>query len=232
MSSGGYAEYTAVDAQNVLPVPDDINLQKACAAFLQGLTALTLIDEAHRVERGDWILVPAAAGGTGGWLCQLLKIRGAHTIAAASTPDKRKLAESYGAEVVVPYEHILETVKERTGGEGVAAVFDGVGKSTFDTSLEAVKRKGTVVSFGNASGAPEPLVLARLTAKNCKVARPTLNNYIVEREEKESYMKELWYMLGQGVRVEVHKVYPLSEVAQAHIDLEGRKTTGKLLLKP
>jgi NADPH:quinone reductase len=232
MASGSYAEYTAVDASVAAVVPDSIPLEKAAAALIQGLTALTLIDEAHKVNKGDWVLVPAAAGGTGGWLCQLLKQRGAHTIGAASTPAKRELALSYGAEVVVGYDKILETVKEKTGGKGVVASFDGVGKTTFDTSLEAVARKGTIVSFGNASGPVEPLTLARLSPKCVKVVRPTVFGYIQTREEKNQYMKELWEAIEKGLRIEIHKVYDLSDVQQAHRDLEGRHSTGKLLLKP
>ena len=233
MSTGGYAEYTAVDAGSAWRVPDGITLERACAAILQGLTALTLIDEAYEVKKGDWVLVPAAAGGTGGWLCQLIKARGGHVVATASTEEKRKLALSYGAEVAVGYDEAIETVKEKTGGKGVAASFDGVGKATFDLSLEALARKGTLVSFGNASGPVAPLTISRLTAKNAKVCRPTMVNYLVTREEKERYAGELWEIMERpGFRIEVHETYPLSEIKKAHTDLEGRKTTGKLLLDP
>ena len=215
------------------PVPEGVSLDRACAALIQGLTALTMITESYNVQKGDWILVPAAAGGTGGWLCQVLKQRGAHVIASASTEEKQKLALSYGAEVAVPYEKVIETVKEKTGGVGVAASFDGVGKSTFDMSLEALARKGTLVSFGNASGPVPPLTIARLTAKNAKVLRPTMMNYLVTREEKDKYGNELWDLVGKpDFKLEVHEVYPLSEIKRAHQDLEGRKTTGKLLLDP
>ena len=233
MGTGGYAEYTAIDAGSAWRVPDGIPLDKACAAILQGLTALTLIDEAYEVKKGDWVLVPAAAGGTGGWLCQLIKARGGHVIATASTEEKRKLALEYGAEVAVSYEEALETVKAKTGGQGVKAVFDGVGKSTFDQSLEALARKGTLVSFGNASGPVPPLTIARLSAKNIKICRPSMPNYLATREEKEKCGEEFWgIMQGGGIRCEVHETYPLSEIRRAHEDLEGRKTTGKLLLDP
>ena len=233
MSTGGYAEYTAVQADNVYPIPEGISNERAAASLLQGLTVLTLIEEAYQVKKGDWILVPAAAGGTGGWLCQLIKARGAHVIGTASTPEKQKLAQEYGAEVVVGYEQAIETVKEKTGGKGVEASFDGVGKATFDQSLEALARKGTLVSFGNASGPVPPLTISRLTAKNAKICRPTMMQYIVTKEEKERYAKELWEVLKQpSLRVEVHEIYPLSEIRRAHSDLEARKTTGKLLLDP
>ena len=233
MHTGGYAEYTAVPAASVLPVPADLPADTACAAFLQGLTALTLITEAYDVQTGDWILVPAAAGGMGGLLCQLLKARGAHVIASASTDAKRQLALQFGAEVAVGYDEVLDAVAARTGGRGVAAVFDGVGHATWATAMEAVARRGTIVSFGNASGAVEPIRLATLAAKNVKVCRPTLYNYIVTREEKERYVGELWELVRGGkLEVPIHKVYPLAEAAQAQTDLEGRKTTGKLLLRP
>ena len=232
MHTGAYAEYAAVPAKQVISLPSSVDNKTACAAILQGLTALTLIDEAHKAVKGDWVLVHAAAGGVGGWLVQLLKARGVHTIATASTAEKRKLAMEYGAEVAVGYEEVEDTVKEKTGGKGVIAVFDGVGKSTFDQDLRVIARKGTVASFGNASGAVEPLRIARLSEKNAKVVRPTLFNYLVEREEWDGYCKELWELLGKGVKVGVHEVYPLGEAARAHEDIEGRKTTGKLLLKP
>jgi NADPH:quinone reductase len=224
MGTSGYAEYSAVPAGGVAAVPDHISLSIACAVYLQGLTAVTLIDEAHHVQKGDWVLVPAAAGGVGGLLCQFLRARGAHTIATASTEAKRKLALEYGADVVVPYEQTLDAVKEHTQGKGVVASFDGVGQSTFDQSLQALARKGTMVSFGNASGAVEPFRIARLAEKNNKVCRPTLFNYLKEPEEIERYSKEIWDVVGKEdgkggpgrIRVEVHKTYPLSEIKQAH----------------
>lgn len=134
----------------------------ASAALLQGLTALTLIREAYPVQKGDWILVHAAAGGTGLWLCQLLAAVGARTIGTASTDEKVALAKKAGAEVVINYSHedVKSKVMELTDNKGVAAVFDGVGKSTFDLSLDCLARKGTLASFGNASGAVPPLTIA------------------------------------------------------------------------
>ena len=231
IASGCYAEYTSVPASLVALVPDHISVSTACAAALQGLTALTLIDEAHKVHAGDWVLVPAAAGGVGGWLCQLLRARGAHTIATASTEAKRQLALEYGADVAVPYEHTLETVKEKTGGKGVIAVFDSVGQATFETALQAVARKGTVVSYGNASGAVEPFAIRRLTEKNIKIVRPTVMNYIKEKEEQEEYYGKLWEAIGPEdgkggpgrVKVGVHEVYPLSQVQRAHTVSSGSR---------
>jgi NADPH2:quinone reductase len=157
MGQSAYAEYTAVSSTYVANIPDSIDFKTAAATPLQGLTALTLIREAHAVQKGDWILVTAAAGGVGLWLCQLLKAVGARVIATASTEEKRQLAKENGAEVLLEYydddkDKFVKKVLEITGGEGVAAVFDSVGKSTFDSSLAVVKRKGSMVSFGNASG--------------------------------------------------------------------------------
>lgn len=238
MDTSAYAEYTAVSASSCIPVPRSISLRDAAAAILQGLTALTLIREAHRVRPGDWVLVHAAAGGVGLWLCQLLRAVGARTIATASTAAKRELAARHGAEVLMEYheedsEAFVKKVVDAAGGEGVEAVFDGVGKTTFDASLACVKRKGTMVSFGNASGAVPPVAIKRLAPKNLRLMRTNLFGYLTTREELETYANELWdFMTKDKMDVNIHKIYPLEDIVQAHQDLEGRKTTGKLLLQP
>ncbi|KAF2265764.1 NAD(P)-binding protein [Lojkania enalia] len=238
MGSYAYAEYTPVASKYTIPIPDSIPTKIAAASCLQALTALTLIREAHKVEKGDWVLVTAAAGGVGLWLCQLLKAIGARTIATASTPEKRDLAKQNGAEVLLEYhegdqETFVKKVKEITGGEGVAAVFDSVGKSTFDASLGVVARKGTMVSFGNASGPVTGFALGRLAANNVKLVRPTLFNYIYTREEFQQYAAELWNFIEKDkLNVQIHDVYALHDIVRATEDIEGRKTTGKLLLQP
>ncbi|KAJ4346075.1 NADPH:quinone reductase [Ascochyta clinopodiicola] len=238
MGQNAYAEYTAANANSVVTIPDSISTKIGAAAPLQALTALTLIREAYAVQKGDWVLVTAAAGGVGLWLCQLLKAVGARTIATASTPEKRQLAKDNGAEVLLDYyaddrDVFVKKVLEITGGEGVHAVFDSVGKDTFDSSLAVVRRKGTMVSFGNASGPVTGFALARLSAKNVKLLRTTLFNYIATREELQQYAKELWgFIEKDGLNVKIHDVYPLEDVKRATEDIEGRKTTGKLLLKP
>lgn len=162
MGSSGYAEYTAAPAAKAVKIPSNISSSDACAAILQGLTAMTLVEEAYKVQKGDWILVTAASGGVGGWLLQILKAKGAHTIATVGSKGKIAVAQENGAEVVlVEGPNIVEEkVKECTGGKGVAAVFDGVGKSTFDRSLDVLARKGTLASFGNASGAVDPFAIS------------------------------------------------------------------------
>jgi NADPH:quinone reductase len=235
MGEGAYAEYTAAPASRAIQVPHFIEPGKAAAALLQGLTALTLVREAHPVKKGDWVLVHAAAGGTGLLLCQLLQAIGANTIGTASTPEKVALAKQNGATHVINYSHedVKSRVMELTDGRGCIAIFDGVGKSTFDLSLECVARKGSLISFGNASGAVPPVTIARLSAKNVRLMRPTLFQYIVTREEFETYTNELFgFIKNKEFNVHVHKTYPLSEIKRAQEDLEGRKTTGKLLLDP
>ncbi|KAF2395627.1 NAD(P)-binding protein [Trichodelitschia bisporula] len=233
MGEGTYAEYSLASAAMATKIPEGVGGDVAAAALLQGLTALTFVREAYEVKKGDWILVHAAAGGVGGLMVELVKILGGKVIATVGE-GKEGVARKLGADVVCGYEteEIKRVVAEATGGKGVAAVFDGVGKATFDVDLEVLARKGTLVSFGNASGPVEPVALFRLTAKNIKLLRPTLMGYVAEREEWEAYTKELWDMVAKGVDVRVHDVYPLKEVARAHEDLEGRKTMGKVLLKP
>ncbi|KAL8911297.1 MAG: hypothetical protein Q9171_003505 [Xanthocarpia ochracea] len=237
MGTSAYAEYTACPAEKVLKIPESVSSSDACAAFLQGLTALTLVEETHKVQSGDWILVLAATGGVGGWLCQILRAKGAKTIGTVGSEGKVNIAREQGADVVVidrPGQgDVLRTVKECTDGQGVAAVFDGVGKDTFERSLDCVARKGTVASFGNASGAVEPFLISKLSAKNAKVARPTLVNYIFTRDEFEHYSAELFkLMIDEKFSVRIHEIYHLKDVARAHTDIESRKTMGKLLLKP
>ena len=257
MAQSAYAEYTPAPVKYTVPIPDSIDTKTAAASILQALTAVTLIRDAHEVKKGDWILVTAAAGGVGLWLCQLLKSIGAHVIATASTEEKRNLAKQNGAEVLLEYHEedrdvFVKKVLEITGGEGVHAVFDSVGKSTFDSSLAVVRRKGSMVSFGNASGPVEGFSLAyvslpllilqqelankscsRLAAKNIKLVRPTLFNYIATREELQAAAKELWSFIEKdGLNVKIHDVYPLSDIVRATEDIQSRKTTGKLVLKP
>lgn len=238
MGQFAYAEYVPVASNYTVPIPDSIDTKTAAASLLQALTAVTLIRDAYAVQKGDWILVTAAAGGVGLWLCQLLKAVGARVIATASSEEKRQLAKDNGAEVLLEYhadnrQVFVDKVLEITGGEGVHGVFDSVGKDTFDASLSVVRRKGTMVSFGNASGPVEGFALARLSAKNVKLVRPTLFNYIATREEFKEATKELWQFIEKdGLNVRIHDVYPLSEIVRATNDIESRKTTGKLVLKP
>ncbi|KAL2853258.1 hypothetical protein BJY01DRAFT_244228 [Aspergillus pseudoustus] len=237
LATSGYAEYSAVPQSRTVKVPTGISDEDVMASFLSGLTVLSFVKETYPVQKGDWVLLHAAAGGAGFLATQILKSIGATVIGTAGGPQKVELVKSLGADYVIDYrseegKDWVKKVKEITNGRGVDVVYDSVGKDTWEGSLEAVKRKGTIVFFGNASGPVPPLPLPKLSPKCVKIARPTLFGYIETREEFEFYVNELFSLLKSGeLKVKIHKVYPLDQVAQAHIDLEGRGTTGKLLLK-
>ncbi|EEH49444.1 uncharacterized protein PADG_05523 [Paracoccidioides brasiliensis Pb18] len=239
MGTAAYAEYSiALTEAHIARVPAGLSDEHVLAALLSGLTTLTFTKEAYPVKKGDWILIHAAAGGAGFLMTQLVKLAGARVIGTAGGLEKVELVKSLGADVVIDYRSAeganwVEKVKEVTGGEGVDAVFDSVGKDTWEGSLQVVKRKGTVVYFGNASGPVPPLQIQLLASKNIKILRPTVFPYIQTQSEFDHYTEELFGLLKSGqLKVRIHKIYPLEEVAQAHIDIESRKTTGKLLLRP
>ncbi|OJJ50891.1 hypothetical protein ASPZODRAFT_148279 [Penicilliopsis zonata CBS 506.65] len=237
LATGGYAEYSAVSVGKAVKIPAGVSDEDLMGSFLSGLTVLTLAKETYPVQAGEWVLLHAAAGGAGFLMTQILKSIGAKVIGTAGGAEKVALVKSLGADVVIDYrseegKDWVKKVKEVTGGRGVDVVYDSVGKDTWEGSLEAVKRKGTIVWFGNASGPVPPLPLNKLSPKCVKIARPTLFGYIETREEFEFYVNELFRLLQSGqLKVKIHKIYPLEEVAQAHKDLEGRKSTGKLLLR-
>ncbi|PFH60438.1 hypothetical protein XA68_10952 [Ophiocordyceps unilateralis] len=231
--AGTYAQYTAVAADRVVAIPDGIGTDVAAAVCLQGLTAWTLIRQAADVQPQDWALVHAAAGGVGLLLVQMLRLRGAHVIATASTAEKRELARRNGADYVVDSgaDNLAAEVVSLTDGHGVDVIFDGVGKATFDADLEMIAVQGLLISFGNASGAVPPLSILRLTPKNVKLMRPTLNVYVAERKNLVRYTAELFDLVASGkINVAIHSIYPLQDASRAHTDIESRITTGKLLL--
>ncbi|KAJ5690334.1 hypothetical protein N7462_004726 [Penicillium macrosclerotiorum] len=238
MGMSGYAEYTAAPAAKTVKIPDGVSDEDLMASFLSGLTVLTLVKETYAVQKGDWVLLHAAAGGAGFLMTQILKLIGANVIGTAGGEEKCALVKSLGADVVIDYrseegKDWVEKVKEATGGRGVDVVYDSVGKDTWEGSLEAVKRKGTIVWFGNASGPVPPIPLTKISPKCVKIARPTLFGYIETREEFLYYTNELFTLLKSGqLKVKIHKVYPMEDIAQVHQDLEGRKTMGKPLVKP
>jgi NADPH:quinone reductase len=238
MKSGSYAEYTAVPAEKTMKIPDGISNEDAVGGFLMGMTALSLVREAYPVQKGDWVMLHAAAGGVGLLMCQLLRSIGAKTIATAGGPEKCELAKKNGADHMIDYKSAggpkwLDEVKRLTDGEGVAVVYDSIGKDTWEDSLEAARRKGKVVFYGNASGPVPPFPVAKLSVKNISVLRPTLMNYTFTREEFEHYANELFKVVKSGeLKIRIHDIYKLEDAAQAHRDLEARKTTGKCLLKP
>ncbi|CAM1509554.1 Fc.00g032930.m01.CDS01 [Cosmosporella sp. VM-42] len=221
LGTNGYAQYTASSAAKVIKLPDGITEEDAGACALPGLTALTIVEESHKVKSGEWVLLHAAAGGVGVLLTQILKGLGAKLIATAGGPEKVALVKSLGADHVIDYRsegaNWVSEVKRITGGRGVDVVYDSVAKDTWEGSLESVKRKGTIVWFGNASGPVPPLTLHLIALKCVKIVRPTLFGYIETREELEYYCKKLFDLLiTDKLKLFVHKVYPLSEVSQAH----------------
>jgi len=233
---GLHSDYAAVPWKSVHTLPAGVSTQIGAAALLQGLTALTFVQEAHKVEKGETILVHTVAGGLGLLFAQLIKARGATVIGTTSTKEKAELAKANGADHVILYkeEDTVQRVLELTNGVGVDAVFDGVGKDTFDNNFKLLKRKGTLVSVGNASGAVPPFAPIRLVEKNLKLLRPTVGNYAFTAGELYDYTKELFNLVEAGsLKIKVHKEYPFTTegAVQAQKDLTGGKTTGKLLIK-
>jgi len=231
---GSYAESVAIEAAEAVPVPEGVADDLAAAAILQGITAHYLATSTYPVQDGDWVVVHAAAGGVGQLLTQIVKLRGGHVLATTSTPEKAELATAAGADKVVAYDQMLDAAKELTDGVGVAAVYDGVGASTFDDSLAALRIRGTMALFGAASGPVPPLDPQRLNrGGGLFLTRPTLAHYTRDRDELTWRTNEIFGWIADGsLRVQIGQRYPLAEAAAAHRDLEARKTTAKSLLIP
>ncbi|MFO1113208.1 MAG: quinone oxidoreductase [Rhodospirillales bacterium] len=233
---GAYAERRLMPADRLVPVPDDIDDVQAAAMMLQGMTAQYLLRRTYRLQPGDAILVQAAAGGVGQILCQWARHLGATVIGTVGSDEKAKVAREAGCAHVIVYsrENFAEKVREITGGAGVAVVYDGVGKSTFEGSLNSLAMLGMLVSYGNASGPVPPFEPAILSQKGSLFfTRPTLMHYTAKAEDLQASARELFDVVGSGaVRIKVSQTYPLSEAAQAHRDLEARKTTGSTVLLP
>lgn len=229
-----YAECFVVRADQVVEVPQGISAEDAACLPLQGATAHYLVRSTFPVQAGQTVLFHAAAGGVGGLAVQYLKHLGATVIGTVSTEEKEKIARAHGADHVLRYDGFAEAVRELTDGEGVHVVYDSVGKDTFADSLTALRTRGTAVLFGGASGQVPPFDLQRLNALgSLYVTRPTLNDYLRDREELEWRMGELFEGLEQGwLKVTVDRTFPLGEAAAAHEYLEDRRTRGKVLLVP
>ncbi|GAA2303517.1 quinone oxidoreductase [Actinomadura luteofluorescens] len=231
---GGYAEKAVVPADKVVPVPAGVSLEDAAASLLQGMTAHYLTRSTYPVREGDTVLVHAAAGGMGLLLTQAAVSLGARVIATASTPEKENLAKDAGADATMGYDGFPERVRELTGGEGVAVVYDGVGAPTFDGSLESLRRRGTLALYGAAGGPVPPFDPQRLNrAGSVFLTRPSLAHYVEKREELLERAADVYAWVESGaVKVHVGRRYDLAEAAAAHADLEARRSTGKLLLIP
>jgi NADPH2:quinone reductase len=233
---GAYAEARLLPADRLVRIPADVSDVTAAAVFLKGLTVWMLVHRVHAVAPGEQVLLHAAAGGVGVLAVQWLKALGARVLATVGSDEKAALARSLGAEEVVVYtrEDFARRAREWTGGEGVPVVYDSVGKDTFEGSLDSLRPTGLMVSYGNASGAVPPFEIARLAAKGSLfLTRPTLFTYIARREALEEGARALFAMVGSGrVKVPPPRTYPLADAARAHRDLQGRVTTGPLVLVP
>ncbi len=236
MARGSYAEYAAVSASLLVKVPPAIALDLAAASMLQGMTAHYLTHSTHPLQPGEICLVHAAAGGAGQWIVAAAKIRGAQVIGTVSTDEKAAIARSVGCDHVINYSttDFAAEVKRITEGRGVDVVYDSVGAATWERSLDSLRPRGMMVSFGNASG-PVPEIQPLLLNKKGSIylTRPSLAHYAAKREELDWRASDVFnWILGGLYTPQIHKIYPLAEAAQAQDDLASRRTAGKLLLRP
>ena len=233
---GTYAQLAVAPAHILVRIPDTISFHQAAAAMLQGMTAHYLAHSSYAIKTGDEVLIHAGAGGVGLLLIQMAKQLGARIFTTVSTDEKAALAREAGADETILYtrEDFAAKVRELTSGKGVAAVYDSVGKTTFDGSLASLRPRGIVVLFGGSSGAVPPFDLIRLsTMGSLYLTRPTLKDYAATREELDQRAGDVLRWVAEGtLKLRLEHTYPLAEAAQAHRDLEGRKTTGKVLLIP
>jgi NADPH:quinone reductase len=233
---GTYAQLAVAPADRLVAIPDGVTFQQAAAAILQGMTAHYLAHSTYPIQFGDAVLIHAGAGGTGLLLIQMAKARGARVFTTVSTEEKAALARGAGADEVILYtqEDFVIKIKALTEGKGLPVVYDSVGKSTFEQSLQCLQPRGLLVLFGGASGAVPPFDLIRLsTMGSLYITRPTLKNYVATRADLEARAKDVFDGVANGsLKLRLEHTYPLADAAHAHRDLESRKTTGKLLLLP
>jgi NADPH:quinone reductase len=233
---GSYAELAVAPVERLVVLPESIDVKLAAAVMLQGMTAHYLAMSTYPLAPENHCLIHAAAGGVGLLLCQIAKLRGARIIGTVSTPEKAALATGAGANDVVLYtrQNFVDEVRRITGGRGVHVVYDSVGKSTFDGSLDSLRPRGMMVLFGQSSGPVPPVDPQVLNSKgSLYLTRPTVANYTATREELSARASELYRWIAQGsLQVRIDRTHPLAEAAKAHAALEGRQTTGKVLLIP
>jgi NADPH2:quinone reductase len=233
---GSYAEARLMPADRVVPTPDGIEDRQAAAMMLKGMTVEYLIRRTYPVQAGETVLFHAAAGGVGLIFCQWAKHLGATVIGTAGSEEKAEIARAHGCDHTILYneEDFPARVRELTDGKGVPVVYDGVGKSTFTSSLDCLQPRGMMVSFGNASGAVPPFNLGLLSqGGSLYITRPTLMSYTASHEDLLESANALFDVVKSGaVTLEINQTYPLAEAAQAHRDLEARKTTGSTVLLP
>jgi NADPH:quinone reductase len=234
--SGAYAEMALAPADRLVRIPDQVSTKTAAAAMLQGLTAHYLTTSTCDLAKGDWCLVHAAAGGLGLLLCQIARMRGAFAIGTVSTEEKARLAREAGAHATINYttQDFVTEVKRLTDGKGVKVVFDMVGATTFQGSLNSLRPRGLLALVGQSSGPVPPFDPQLLNQKGSLfLTRPTLAHYVPTREDLVARTSELFQWIQQGnLQLRIHAEYPLGDAARAHQDLESRATTGKLILIP
>jgi NADPH2:quinone reductase len=230
---GTYAEFACAPVSDLLKIPDAMSLQQAAAVLLQGMTAHYLAHDTHAIRAGETVLIHAGAGGVGLLLTQMAKRLGARVLTTVSTEQKAELSRGAGADKVVLYttESFVEEVKRQTDGDGLPVVYDSVGKTTFEDSLKCLRPRGLLALFGASSGPVPPMDPIRLMAGSLYLTRPTLKDYVRTRSELERRAADVFGWVARGeLHVRIGASYKLEDAAQAHRDLEGRRTTGKVLL--
>ena len=234
--NGAYSQLRVMPADVLVRLPDDISFETGAAMLLQGMTVQYLLKQTYAVQPGDTILFHAAAGGVGLIACQWARALGVNLIGTVGSKEKAVLARQHGAAHVINYndEDIVQRVLEITNGEKVPVVYDSVGKDTFTRSLDCLRPRGLMVSFGNASGPVPPVSLNELSARgSLYITRPTLQSYAATRAQREAMAGDLFQMVSSGrIGVDIHQRFSLADAARAHIALEGRRTTGKTILLP
>jgi NADPH2:quinone reductase len=233
---GAYAQRAAVPAERLVPLPQSMTTKQGAGIMLQGMTAHYLATSTYPLKAGDTCIVHAGAGGVGLLLTQIAKLRGARVITTVSTPEKAQLSKAAGADLVVQYttDDFEEAAKKATGGKGVQVVYDSVGVTTYMKSFNSLAPRGVLALFGQSSGVVPPIEPGMLAGKgSLYLTRPTLVHYIASNEELRQRAKDLFDWVGSGkLTLRIEHEYPLKDAAEAHRALEGRKTTGKVLLIP
>ena len=233
---GSYSTHRNYPSKNIVKVPDNIDLEIISSAMTKGMTTFYLLHKTYVPIEGETVLFHAAAGGVGQFFCQWAKSLGLKVIGTVGSQEKIEIAKKYGCDEVINYskEDFAKKVMELTDGKGVSVVYDGVGKSTYDKSIECLKLRGTMVSFGNASGALDPIIVSKsLQPKGIYFVRPAMNQYFTNSEEIHEAANMLFKQISSGnVKIEIYKKYKLEDAVQAHKDLEGRKITGPAVIIP
>jgi NADPH2:quinone reductase len=234
--NGAYSQLRVMPADILVHLPDAISFETGAAMMLQGLTVQYLLKQTYAVQPGETILFHAAAGGVGLIACQWARALGVNLIGTVGSNEKAALARQRGAAHVINYrdEDVVQRVLEITNGDKVPVVYDSVGKDMFTRSLDCLRPRGLMVSFGNSSGAVPPFALTELASRGSLfITRPTLGHYVAKREQREAMAADLFDVVASGkVSIDIHQRFPLADAAQAHIALEGRRTTGKTILLP